>query len=150
MRNKILASLAVFALMGFGINMFTKDTSCVNVYVDYGSLDNNTKVEQCVDSTEGISALDLLDKAKYKIEGTQKYGDAVVCRVNNLPNKSMESCQNMPPENAFWAVIIKKKQFLPFPRNEWGWAETGINEIYLNPGDSLGLVFSTDGDLQWP
>jgi hypothetical protein len=56
----------------------------------------------------------------------------------------------MPPENAYWAVIIKKKQTLLLPRNEWGWAEKAINETYLSAGDSIGLVFSNNGDLRWP
>ncbi len=56
----------------------------------------------------------------------------------------------MPPEDAYWAVIIKKKQVLLFPKNEWGWAEKAINETTLYAGDSIGLVFSTNGELRWP
>jgi hypothetical protein len=56
----------------------------------------------------------------------------------------------MPPEKAFWAVIIKKKEVIPPLSTEWGWAQKGINETYLSPGDSLGLVFSTNGEVRWP
>jgi hypothetical protein len=56
----------------------------------------------------------------------------------------------MPPAEAYWAIIIKKKNVIPFANNEWGWAQKGINETYLSEGDSLGLVFSTEGKLRWP
>ena len=150
MKKGVLPFL-VFSLVVGGFFVVNKsEESCINLYVDYGSLDNNTKSTECVGVSTKTNALDILNQANYKIEGTQKYGSAVVCRVNGLPDKTVESCEVMPPENAYWAVIIKKKEIIPFPNNEWGWAQKGINETYLSPGDSLGLVFSTNGDLKWP
>jgi hypothetical protein len=32
----------------------------------------------------------------------------------------------------------------------WGWAQTGINEVYLEPGDAIGLVFADEGDVRFP
>ena len=113
------------------------------------SLPNKNKINQCIDQ-DNIIALDFIKQAGYTTEGTIKYGDAVLCRLNNLPSNKEESCSEMPPENAYWAVIIKKKQTLLIPRNEWGWAEKAINETYLYAGDSIGLVFSNNGDLRWP
>jgi hypothetical protein len=149
--KKILMTTVATGLVvgGFYAVSSTKDT-CVNLYVDYGSVNNKAKVTQCVPVSNKTNALDILDKAKLNIEGTRKYGNAVVCRVNGLPDKSVESCEIMPPENAYWAVIIKKKQVIPFPSNEWGWAQKGINETFLSPGDNLGLVFSTNGEVRWP
>jgi hypothetical protein len=121
----------------------------VNLYVDFGSLNAETKVEKCIDISAETNALELLKISGCTTEGTQKYGDAVICRLNGLPDKSVETCEVMPPEDAYWAVIVKEKKLLPL-FNEWGWAQTGINEISLSEGDSLGLVFSTNGDLQWP
>jgi hypothetical protein len=150
MKKGVLPFL-VFSLVVGGFFVVNKsEEPCVNLYVDYGSLDNNAKSTECVTVSTQTNALDILNQANYKIEGTQKYGSAVVCRVNGLPDKTVESCEVMPPENAYWAVIIKKKEIIPFPNNEWGWAQKGINETYLSPGDSLGLVFSTNGDLKWP
>jgi hypothetical protein len=149
--KKILMTTVATGLVvgGFYAVSSSKDT-CVNLYVDYGSVDNGAKVTKCVPVSSKTNALDILDKAKLSIEGTRKYGDAVVCRVNGLPDKSVESCEIMPPENAYWAVIVKKKQVIPFPTNEWGWAQKGINETFLSPGDNLGLVFSTNGEVRWP
>jgi hypothetical protein len=150
MKNRLIISVVVIVLAFFGLSYMTKsDTNCVNLYVDFGSLNAETKVEQCIEVSTETNALQLLKTAGYTTEGTQKYGDAVVCRLNGLPDKSVETCEVMPPENAFWAVIVKKKKLLPF-FNDWGWAQTGINDVTLSSGDSLGLVFSTNGDLKWP
>lgn len=150
MKHRLITSLVVIGLAFFGLSFLSKaDANCVNLYVDFGSLNAETKIEKCIQVSAETNALELLKTSGYTTEGTQKYGDAVVCRLNGLPNRSVESCEVMPPENAYWAVIVKEKKLLPF-FNEWGWAQTGINEIYLSNGDSLGLVFSTNGDLRWP
>lgn len=143
---------SIFIALIFGVVAFVTESKneCINIYVDYGKLDNNTKSTKCVKADDEMNALSVLKVANYKIEGTVKYGDSVVCRVNDLPNSSVESCQTMPPADAYWAVIIKKKQVVPISGNEWGWAQKGINETYLNPGDSIGLVFSDNGKVRFP
>ena len=150
MRNKLILSFLFISFTYIGLSFLSKpDSNCVNLYVDFGSLNAETKVEKCIDISAETNALELLKISGYTTEGTQKYGDAVICRLNGLPDKSVETCEVMPPEDAYWAVIVKEKKLLPL-FNEWGWAQTGINEISLSEGDSLGLVFSTNGDLQWP
>ena len=150
MKHRLITSLVVIGLAFFGLSFLSKaDANCVKLYVDFGSLNAETKIEKCIQVSAETNALELLKTSGYTTEGTQKYGDAVVCRLNGLPNRSVESCEVMPPENAYWAVIVKENKLLPF-FNEWGWAQTAINEIYLSNGDSLGLVFSTNGDLRWP
>ena len=150
MKNKLILSFLIISFTYIGLSFLSKpDSNCVNLYVDFGSLNAETKVEKCIDISAEINALELLKISGYTTEGTQKYGDAVICRLNGLPDKSVETCEVMPPEDAYWAVIVKEKKLLPL-FNEWGWAQTGINEISLSEGDSLGLVFSTNGDLQWP
>lgn len=145
--------VTVFALAGLAFGSFFAISKpkepCINLHINFGTLDSKTKVDKCVEASGSTNALDLLHKAGYQTEGTRKYGDAVVCRVDGLPDKSVESCETMPPEKAFWAVIVKKKPLIPLTA-EWGWAQKGINETFVSPGDSLGLVFSTNGDLKWP
>ena len=149
MKNKLTIFFLVSVLSAFGIQLFVAKPSCINLYVDYGSLDNQKKTNECIDQ-DNINALDFIKQSGYTTEGTIKYGDAVLCRLNGLPSNKEESCSEMPSENSYWAVIIKKKQILPIPSNEWGWAEKAINETYLSAGDSIGLVFSTNGELRWP
>lgn len=150
MKKTIVTVITAGVIAGGFYTVSNSGDDCVNLYVDYGSINNQEKITRCISAVDDTNALDILAKASLKIEGTNKYGNAVVCRVNGLPDKSVESCEIMPPENAYWAVIIKKKQIIPFPSNEWGWAQKGINETFLSPGDNLGLVFSTNGEVRWP
>jgi len=149
--KRVLASLVIILLAFVGLQSINKsEDNCINLYVDYGPLDGGTKLTKCIDVSKETIALDVLKKANLKIEGTKKYGLAVVCRVNNLPDEKAESCEIMPPEKAYWAVIIKEKQTIPFPRKEWGWGQLAIDQQYLNPGDSLGLVFADNGEIKFP
>jgi hypothetical protein len=150
--KKILASLTLFSIGIFiAVAVEKPKDNCINLYVDYGVLDNQTKLEKCVESSSSILALDVLKQANLKIEGTKKYGLGVVCRVNGLPNEKAESCEVMPPAEAYWAIIIKEKQVIPFPRKEWGWGQLAIDQQYLNSGDSVGLVWTgPKGELKFP
>lgn len=152
--KKPLIAVIVLALLGVGfVSIYQPASNCVNVYVDYGSLDSGSTVEKCIETSGEANALELLANAKIAIEGTQKYGNAVVCRVDGLPDASVESCAEMPPAEAYWAVFVKEHELFPIPFNtqgEWGWAQTGINEVHLHNGDSLGLVFIEDGEVRYP
>lgn len=126
---------------------------CVNLYIDYGPLNNGAVVEQCIPVTGDVMALDLLASANLSTEGTQKYGNAVLCRLNGFPDASVESCEDMPPAESYWAVLIKENETIPWPfdlQGEWGWAQTGIDEVHLHPGESLGLVFADSGEVPFP
>ena len=148
---------AVVLAVGLGLGglyvLQDQGKDCVTVYVDYGPLGNGTKSTSCIPVSDKANALDVLANAGLIIEGTQKYGNAVVCRVNNLPDATAESCTDMPPAEAYWAVLVKEHEIIPIPFNltgEWGWAQTGVNEVYVNPGDSIGLVFADNGEVKFP
>lgn len=150
MKKGLLFVIATGLVIGGLSVVNNSNDSCVNLYVDYGQLDNGTKLTKCIDVSTKTNALDLLKSANLTIEGTKKYGDGVVCRVNGLPNLTIESCESMPSEKAYWAIIIKEKQVLPLPTKEWGWGQLAINQQYLNPGDSIGLVWANDGKVVFP
>ena len=151
MKSRILASVVILlgALLVVNFVPNSKDT-CVNLYVDYNVLDNNKKINTCIDISSETTALDVLKKANLKIEGTRKYGLGVICRVNGLPDESVESCEVMPPANAYWAIIIKEKQLLPFPTKEWGWGQLAVDKQPLNAGDSIGIVWADNGEVVFP
>lgn len=150
MKKGLLFVIATGLVIGGLSVVNNSNDSCVNLYVDYGQLDNGAKLTKCIDVSTKTNALDLLKSANLTIEGTKKYGDGVVCRVNGLPNSTIESCESMPSEKAYWAIIIKEKQVLPLPTKEWGWGQLAINQQYLNPGDSIGLVWANDGKVVFP
>lgn len=145
---KRLIPLYIFALFLLTIQLVTHlNRSCVNMYVDFGSLDHNKKISTCIDVNGKTGAEFVFYNAGIKLAGTEKYGAQIVCRVNGLPDSTREKCLTMPPENAYWAVIVKQRRGM---MDKWGWAQTGISEVYLNPGDSIGLVFTENGKMRWP
>jgi hypothetical protein len=150
MKKGLLFVIATGLVIGVWSSTNSSNDSCVNLYVDYGQLDNGAKLTKCINVSTKTNALDLLKSANLTIEGTKKYGDGVVCRVNGLPNLTIESCEDMPSAKAYWAIIIKEKQVLPLPTKEWGWGQLAINQQYLNPGDSIGLVWANDGKVVFP
>lgn len=130
--------------------------SGVIVAVNYGSLSNQS-VAECVEF-EGESALasDVLSFAGVTTEGTEAYGDLVVCRVNDLPSATeeivvdgeepyLETCVDMPPAFAYWALWQKPDQQSP-----WDYAMEGVGTLMVAPGSSIGLAFSSGDDIVTP
>lgn len=150
MKNRLIV-IAVLTFIFGGVYAYSSNASedCVNLHVDFGQLDNH-KISKCLPASNNTPANDILKNGKIDLEGTGKYGLLVVCRVNGLPTKETESCEVMPSEKAYWAIIVKERfsAINLFPK--WGWAQVGVADLRLNPGDSLGLVFVKDGELKWP
>lgn len=142
--NRVKAILAVVLVMGsLAVFEATSDKDCINLYVDYGTLEKST-FNQCIKSTE-TKAIDLLVNNNFTLQGTDKYGTAVLCRLNNLPKE--DECKDMPSEKAYWAILEKRDQIL---FENYVWAQVGIDQLILSPGDSLALVFATDGTVNFP
>jgi hypothetical protein len=153
MKKIILILVSAGLIFGGVAFVQSSEADCVNVYVDYGPLDNNSKVTKCVPVSGKTNALDVLASANLSTQGTQQYGNAILCRLNGLPIESEETCEGMPPAESYWAVLVKEHRLITLPFDTgavWGWAQTGINEVYLNPGDSLGLVFADNGEVKLP
>jgi hypothetical protein len=140
-----LSILFIFVLLFGGIYGF-KSEGCVDLYIDFG----DKKISQCIPARNNTPAYDILSNAKIEVEGTNRWGMQVICRVNGFPSKEVEPCDTMPSEKAYWAIILRDKRSLInfFPK--YGWAEVGAQDITLNPGQSFGLVFVKDGELKWP
>jgi hypothetical protein len=157
-KNKNISILITAGLVlgGIGFAVATQpNKECVTVLVDYGVLDSGEKSTRCVPVDGKVNALDLLTEAGHTIEGTGKYGAQIACRVNSFPSATtpigikghenyVETCAEMPAAFAYWAVLVKDG-VLP-----WGWASTGIDQVTLEAGDSLGLVFFENDNQRFP
>ena len=165
--RKFFSAIFVAVLLVGGTSLWSTQTraNCVNVLIDYGSLDSsNTDFEKCLPVTGEITALELMQNANFKLEGTNKYGNNVVCRLNNLPKPNqaigvkghedyIEECKEMPAAFAYWAVLEKRWQIIPNPfdlNGKWAWAQVGVAELAMKPGDGLAFVFVTNGDVKFP
>jgi hypothetical protein len=153
MKKLILALAIILGLGVAGVAIQNSSLTCVELYVDYGPLNNGAVTATCIPVDGETNALDLLASANLSTEGTQDYGNAILCRLGGFPDVAVETCEVMPPAESYWAVLVKEHRLIALPFDTgavWGWAQTGINEVYLNPGDSLGLVFADNGEVKLP
>ncbi|TFC52208.1 hypothetical protein E3T26_06075 [Cryobacterium sp. TMT1-21] len=135
------------------------DGSCagVSVVVDFGSLDA-ARITDCVDTGAAgtVAASEVMKSAGVTTEGTVEWGDQVVCRVNDRPAAAetieidgeapfTEACQSMPAAAAYWALWVK-----PTADASWEYASEGLGSLKLEPGQSVGLVFTTGTETPTP
>jgi hypothetical protein len=130
--------------------------SGVVVQVNYGIL-GEPALDECVEFDGGsAAATDVLAAVGIETEGTEIYGDQVVCRVNGLPSATeelvvpgedphLETCADMPPAFAYWALWAKANE-----SSEWDYATEGIGTLMVEPGTALGLAFSSGTDVVTP
>ncbi len=136
-------------------------TNCtgVRVIVNFdllGAAGAAAEVNACAPLASGHETVaDALATVEVTTEGTAKYGDQVVCRVNGLPaadkpftvpghSAYSETCASMAPEYAYWALWIKAGA------KAWDYAAEGVSTQQVSPGDSIGLVFTTGGATPTP
>lgn len=156
----VLLSAGVLALAGCSSTNeagFQSDGSCDGVVVEVNFGELGERIEECV-SINGTTevAKDVLSQAGVSVEGTKEYGDAVVCRVNQFPSATdpiqiegqdphLETCEEFPPAFAYWALWVKNSADA-----EWEYAMEGVSTLQLGKGQSVGLVFSTNGETPTP
>jgi hypothetical protein len=128
----------------------------VQVVVNFGLLDG-TGSSQCVPiKGSSAKAIDVVHDAGFATEGTATYGDTIVCRVNGLPSPTepvavpdqaefTESCADMPPAFAYWALWQKGSDTA-----SWDYAQSGLGDLTVKKGESLGLVFTTGDSTPTP
>jgi hypothetical protein len=155
-KSLAIGAAALLTLTGCApVDTSAKDASCINLIVDYSTLNPTGNFSECITVNSDVSALSFVTNAGFTIDGTDKYGNQIVCRVNDFPSATkafstadkknyVEPCKDMPPAFAYWALLVKT------PDKKWGWAESGIGDLKLSPGDSLALVFSEDGNTKFP
>lgn len=132
------------------------DCDGIRVVVDFDIL-NSDKIDTCVSiDGETAPASEVLAQAGVTTVGTATYGDAVVCRVNGLPSETeaftvegedpyLESCADMSPAFAYWALWTITDAELG-----WDYATEGVGTLVLSKGQSIGLIFSTAGEVPNP
>jgi len=131
------------------------DDAGITVAVDASALEDGDSKAWCIGTDESLAAADALTLVGVTTEGTEEYGDQVVCRVNGVPAEDLpipaedgsdyfETCQSMPAAFAYWSLWIKPAA------GEWGYAEEGLSTLELQPGESLELLFTLNGEPAAP
>lgn len=121
----------------------------VRVVVDAGDLEpeSDPSTDACVETDAPIIAADALAEAGVETEGTDEYGDQIVCRVNGEPAEDLtitaadgteyhETCASMPAAFAYWALWVKTAG------GEWAYAQEGLSTLELAPGEAVQLLFT--------
>ena len=151
----ILAGCAASPAEAFSVGS-TDSCDGVSIEVNYGILATD-RDGVCIElSGDDAVAIDVLNFAGIDVAGTDTYGDQIICRVNGLPSADepfvvegeephLETCADMPPAFAYWALWVKDD-----PQSEWAYAEEGVGTLVLKSGMTVGLVFSTGGDTPFP
>jgi hypothetical protein len=155
-----LFSVALLALSGCSATSedgYSADGSCDGVVVEVNFGELGERINSCV-AINGSSdvAKDVLAQAGVSVEGTKAYGDAVVCRVNGVPSKSvpieiegeephLETCEEFPPAFAYWALWVKESDTA-----EWDYAMEGVSDLQVSKGQSLGLALTLGGNVVTP
>lgn len=129
----------------------------VTVIVDTGDLEvqDDPSATTCVDTDEPISGSDAAAEAGLTTAGTVTYPDDVICRVNGVPSEETElpgadgapyheTCADMPAATAYWSLWVKPAG------GEWDYAQTGLSGLELDPGDSVELLFTLNGEPASP
>ena len=112
----------------------------VTVIVDFGTLKHDA-VKACAPAG---TAAEVLKAAQIDTAGTADYGNAVICRVDDLPSPSAESCAKLPSA-AYWAMWVK-----PSSGGTWDYAQEGVQTQKLTAGQFLGLVYTEGTDSTQP
>lgn len=126
----------------------------VKIIVDSGSLDQAAAdTSACVPADGPTLASALLSEANVKIEGTAKYPTSFACRVNGVPaadfdikhkgGTTREACDDKNTVS-YWALWVKPAA------GTWAYAQEGLDSLKLNPGESLELLYTVDGEPAAP
>jgi len=129
----------------------------VTVVVDASALGDADDVSNtwCVSADDTTVAADAFTATGVTTEGTDQYGDQVVCRVNGLPAEDQaipaadgsdyfEKCETMPAAFAYWSLWVKPAG------GEWNYAQEGLATQPLEPGDAVELLFTLNGEPAAP
>ncbi|WP_286139191.1 hypothetical protein [Arthrobacter sp. OV608] len=127
----------------------------VKVIVDSGSLKQAAADKSvCVPVDAATPASKVLEEADIKTVGTEQYPNELVCRVNGVPAADFdithkggtyrEECKGMPAAFAYWSLWTKPAS------GEWAYAQEGLATLKVNPGESLELLYTVDGEPAAP
>jgi hypothetical protein len=128
------------------------DTGCttpngVTVIVDFKALGGGIQRGCAINPASG---LDALQKAGFGTAGTNRWGNAFVCRIDGKPGNPPEACLDTPPGNAYWAYYTAKPTDAgwkyvslaatltrPTPGSIEGWAFGARVQPGIAPGDAI-------------
>lgn len=150
-RNLLIATGITFVLLGiFWVKgeATPPKAECVEVYVDFGVLSNETPDRRCFYVSGKTNAVDLLSRTTLKIDYLDFGGDLgkAICEVNKLPK--LKTCKDIDWK---WTLFEKHGSNDLNVKSHWYPSQTGVSFIELKVGDSIGLVYANkEGKAKTP
>ncbi len=142
-----IALLATTGLVGPAVAEDASESPCgpeaVTVVVDAEMLDGDVEARCVTDPADGQTMLETITEAGFHVDGTTEFGSAVVCRVDDAPDQTRESCDAMPSADAFWGSWVASD-------NEWAFAQEAVDTQTVSAGDVVGLAFQDGPDERQP
>jgi hypothetical protein len=74
----------------------------VTVVVNFGTY-GGTSTHCFAGASSSTNGVEALQGAGFTPVGTNNYGFAFICRINNIPPPSDEKCETTPPASAYWS-----------------------------------------------
>ncbi|MBQ1083818.1 ABC transporter substrate-binding protein [Nocardiopsis sp. B62] len=110
------------------------DADGVTVVIDFQELGGETIV-RCApgDQETGHSAL---KNAGIEITGTNRWGEAFICRIEGKPGPDTEPCIDTPPASAYWSYWHAPND------GTWTYSQWGVMNRKPPPGSFEGWSFS--------
>lgn len=112
------------------------DADGVTVVIDFQELGGDTII-RCApgDQETGHSAL---VNAGIEIEGTNRWGESFICRIEGKPGPEDEPCIDTPPASAYWSYWHAPND------GAWTYSQWGVMNRTPPPGSFEGWSFSKD------
>ena len=130
----MLAVAAPAARAGAASSAACTTTAGVTVIVDFTHFSRS--IERGCAAGEPADALGAIHAAGFSTAGTSRYGDAFLCRVDNLPAPKDEACGDTPPANSSWAFYWAKPG-----DTTWTYSRTGVLSYHPATGTVIALAF---------
>lgn len=101
-----------------GSSGYCKNSDGVTVVVDFQDLGGGTVV-RCAHGSQS-TGLSALKNAGFKITGTNRWGDAFICRIEGKPGADDEPCIDTPPTSAYWSYWHSSNG------GSWKYSDSGV------------------------
>jgi len=111
-------------------------TSGVTVVVDFSPFGGQI-TKGCAPGAPA-TGLDAMTQAGFSVTGTQRYGDAFVCRIDGLPTESQDPCVDTPPADAYWAYFHALQG-----ATSWTYSNLGAASYQPPPGSVDAWTFGS-------
>lgn len=113
---------------------FCPDGDGVTVVIDFQELGGDTLV-RCAPGDQETGHAALVN-AGIEITGTNRWGEAFICRIEGKPGPETEPCIDTPPASAYWSYWHAPND------GAWTYSQWGVMNRKPPPGSFEGWSFS--------